>query len=125
MRTIVLALVCTAAVYGQSRFNWSNYCFKNETAAFCPGRDYAVRNPPPTSAAPKSTPGVVTRPFHSAPETRTATPSMIVLGGIDWRFADPFADVLAGFNLSGLVNSPLVRGLLTQIGSDRGLTEED
>jgi hypothetical protein len=50
---------------------------------------------------------------------------MIVLGGIDWRFADPFADVLAGFNLSGLVNSPLVRGLLTQIGSDRGLTEED
>ena len=50
---------------------------------------------------------------------------MIVVGGIDWRFADPFADALVGFNFSGLSASPLARGLIAQLGARQNLTEVD
>jgi hypothetical protein len=50
---------------------------------------------------------------------------VIVTGGIDWRFADPSADALAGFNFSKLSSSPLARGLIAQLVSSQGATEAD
>ena len=50
---------------------------------------------------------------------------MIVVGGIDWRFSDPFADALVGFNVTGLAASPLTHGLIAQLGVKQGLTEGD
>jgi hypothetical protein len=50
---------------------------------------------------------------------------MIVIGAIDWRFADPFADELAGFNFSGLSASPLARSLVARLGAKQGLAEAD
>jgi len=44
---------------------------------------------------------------------------------IDWRFADPFPDVLVGFNFSALSASPLARRLIEQLGARQGLTEVD
>jgi len=52
-------------------------------------------------------------------------PSVIVADGIDWRFADPFADALAGFNFRKLSSSSLASGLITQLGANQGLTESD
>ena len=50
---------------------------------------------------------------------------MIVVGGIDWRFADPLADTLVGLNFSGLAASTLARSLIAQLGASQGLTEVD
>lgn len=47
---------------------------------------------------------------------------MVVLGGIDWRFADPNADLLIGFNFSGVATSPLTRGVIVQLGAQQGLS---
>ncbi len=50
---------------------------------------------------------------------------MIVVGGIDWRFADPVADALVGINISRLSASPLGGSLIAQLGANQGLTEAD
>lgn len=50
---------------------------------------------------------------------------MIVVGGIDWRFADPFADALVGLNFGGISASPLARDLITLLGAKQGLNEGD
>jgi hypothetical protein len=50
------------------------------------------------------------------------TPSVIVVGGIDWRFVDPSADSMAGFNVSRLSSSPLARALMAQLGASQGIT---
>jgi hypothetical protein len=117
---VALSLVTAAAVYGQRRFSWQDYCFNHPASPACSGNDYAVK-PPPRPA--KNSPSVVTNPNSST--TRTATPSMIVVGAIDWRFADPSPDALIGLNFNGLAASPLARGLITQLGAKQGLTEAD
>jgi hypothetical protein len=50
---------------------------------------------------------------------------VIVVGAIDWRFADPSADALFGFNFGGLSASPLARSLIGQIAANQGFTEPD
>ena len=50
---------------------------------------------------------------------------MIVAGGIDWRFADPSADALVGFNASSLSASPLAHNLIDQLGAGQRITEAD
>ncbi len=50
---------------------------------------------------------------------------MIVIGGIDWQFVDPFADAVAGFNFRGLSSSPLARRLIAQLGTNQGISEAD
>jgi hypothetical protein len=47
---------------------------------------------------------------------RAVTPSLIAVDGIDWRFADPQADALAGFNVDALTAAPLARNLIGQLG---------
>src|SRR2546426_1776751 len=121
IRILALGLVWTASLCGQRRFSWQDYCFNHPAAPFCRGHECAVKRAAPTKdAAPGN---VVTNPFPPPP--RNVTPSLIVVGGIDWRFADPFADALAGFNLSGLSASPLARSLIAQLGAKQGLTEAD
>jgi hypothetical protein len=111
--------VCAVSLCGQRRFNWQNYCFDHPAAPFCSGHEYAIK-PQPKGAAPRD---VVTNPYAPAPPI--VTPTIIVISGIDWRFADPFADTLAGFNFSGLSTSPLARNLIAQLGASQGLSEAD
>jgi hypothetical protein len=103
-----------ASLCGQHRFSWQDACFKNPGAPYCPGHDVAVKH---TRAGSRN--GATNQ------QPSSVTPLAIAPGGIDWRFADPFADVLAGFNFSKLSSSPLARGLIAQLGSNQGLTEAD
>lgn len=52
---------------------------------------------------------------------QSVTPSVIVVGGINWRFADPAADGLIGFNFGKLTGSLLARSLVTQMTANQGL----
>jgi hypothetical protein len=106
-RIFALALVCAASLCGQRRFSWQGYCFDHPAAPFCSGHEYAIKPTPKGTAPP------------------TVTSSLIVVGGIEWRFADPLADALVGFNFSGLSASPLARSLVAQLGASQGVTEAD
>jgi hypothetical protein len=112
IRLLALGLACAASLCGQRRFSWQGYCFDHPAAPFCSGRDYAIK-PQPKLTTP---PNVIANP---------GTPTLIVVGGIDWRFADPSADGLVGFNFSGLSASPLARSLVVKLGATQGLTEAD
>ena len=128
IRILALGLVSAIGLCGQAkRFSWQDLCFKNPAAPVCQGNDYAVK--PQKKETP--TPSVVTNPFPSqgvkaSPANRSsANPAMIMVGGIDWRFADPFADAVVGFNFSGISGSPLARSLVTSLGTKQGLSEAD
>lgn len=134
IRIIALGLVWAACLHGQARnFSWQDLCFKNPAAPVCQGNDYAVK--PQKKEAP--TPSVVTngslstpRGVKASPANRSSAnpalnPSLIAVGGIDWRFADPFADAVVGLNFSGISTSSLVRGMITMLGAKQGLTEAD
>jgi len=124
IRIFALGFVWAASLYGQyghHRFSWQEECFNHPSAPYCQGHEYAVKpTPPANSAAPRS---IVNNPFASTP--RSTTPSMVEVGGLDWRFADPFPDGLVGFNFSALSASPLLRSLITQLGANQGMTEAD
>ena len=119
IRILTLGLMWAASLCGQRRFSWQGYCFDHPAAPFCRGNDYAIK-PPPKDAASRNG---VTNPLPSTPGNMT--PSLIVVGGIDWRFADPVADTLAWFKFSALSASPLARGLMAQLGATQGLTQAD
>src|SRR5713101_179137 len=121
IRILALVLVWSASLYGQRRFSWQNYCFDHPAAPFCSGHEYAIKPPARTKGA--APPNVSANPAPSTP--RIVTPSVIVVGGIDWRFADPFADALVGFNFNRLSASPLARNLIAQLGASQRLTESD
>ena len=120
-RLLVAGVVLAASLCGQKHFNWQNYCFDHPAAPFCSGHEYAIK--PPKGGKDAATGNVVTDPFPPPPESVTSSP--IVAGGIDWRFADPFADTFAGFDFSALSASPLARSLIVQLGANQGLTEAD
>src|SRR5579872_7061069 len=91
VRIFALGLLCAASLFAQRRrFSWQDLCFKNPGAPVCSGSDYAVK-PQPRNAPPRT---AVTNAFPSA--SPSAHPSLMVVGGIDWRFADPYADALIG-----------------------------
>jgi len=128
IRILILGSVLGSCLYGQAkRFSWQDLCFKNPGAPVCQGNDYAVK--PQKKEAP--TPSVVTNPFPSqgvkaSPVNRSSgNPSLISVGSIDWRFADPFADAVVGFNFSGISGSPLARSLVSSLGTKQGLSEAD
>src|ERR1041384_4263608 len=111
LRLIAVGLACVAGVCGQHRhrFSWQNYCFDHPGSIVCSGHEYAVKRPGQKKNGASGG-------FVSAP------PSPIV-GGIDWRFADPDSDALAGIHFSALSESPLGRALIAQLGAKQGLTE--
>jgi hypothetical protein len=131
---IAVGLVCTAGLWAQSiqKFSWQDACFKNPGAPYCPGHDFAIKPQPPTE--PKSK-GVVNQVFSPNANVvprgsringnGTTAPALISIGGIDWRFADPFPDALIGMNFSTLSSSPLARALIALLGAQQGLNAED
>src|SRR5262245_50701196 len=114
IRLLALGLLWVAGLSGQHRrFSWQDYCFNHPAAPFCQGHDYAVRRTKPGKDGTPQT--VVSVPFPPIPPP--LTPSVIVVGGIDWRFADPSADAIVGFNVSGLRASPLAQSLMVRLGA--------
>lgn len=124
MRTRLLAVTTlfAASLYGQ-RPTRQDYCFNNPTSPVCPGHDTAIKRQ--LAAAPAaSSPVAVTR-FSSPGATRGGNAQMISVGGIDWHFVDPFADIVMGFNFTALANSPLTRMMISQLVAQKGLSEGD
>jgi hypothetical protein len=122
MRILAFGFLCAASLCGQhQRFSWQEACFKNPGAPFCPGHDFAIKPQPKSKNGAPQSPGTDSGPFTSAPEK--VTPSVIVVGAIDWRFVDPSADALVGFNAGRLSASPLGRSLIAQLGANQGISE--
>ena len=110
-RLLILGIVWAGSLCGQHhRFSWQDACFKNPALPYCIGNDVAVKH----ARTAKD-------PAHQG-DVATTLP---VAGPIDWRFADPHADALAGFNFGVLAASPLGRGLIARLGAVQGLTEAD
>ena len=130
MRLLAVSLAFAAApfgqkMYGQKKFSWADYCFKNGSSIVCKDHDFATHPSPPVASSPatRPSPNVVSRPFSAVP--RGAAPEMTMVSAIDWRFADPFADAVVGLNFNGLAASPLARDLVKQIGGKQGLSDAD
>ncbi len=124
MRLLIAALVWTSCVCAQ-RFSWQDACFKNPRLPYCMGHDAAVRpSPPEKDNGPQR---IVKNPgsILSAPGRGRGSPSVIDVGGIDWRFADPFADALAGFNLTRLAGSPAAIRVISQLGAKQDLSQAE
>jgi hypothetical protein len=110
IRLLGLGLACAACVCGQyrHRFSWQNYCFDHPGSVVCGGHEYAVK-----------------RNKSGATGALVSAPPSPMVDGIDWRFADPDSDALAGIHFSALSESPLGRTLITQLGAKQGFTEAD
>jgi hypothetical protein len=124
VRLIALGLACSYSLFGQYS-KWQDACFNNPRLPYCIGHDSAVRpQAPPKDQQPQ---GIVRHPgsFLSPPAPGKGSPSVITLGGIDWRFADPFADVLAGFNLNGLSGSPATLRIISQLAAKQDLSQAE
>ncbi len=111
-RLLAFGLVSAASLYGQHR-TWQDRCFNNPAAPYCMGHEDAIK--------PKDR----GKSIANSNGAGSAAPLPVNSGGVDWRFADPQADVLAGFNLKELLASPLARQLIVQRGLSAGLTEAD
>jgi hypothetical protein len=126
IKIAILGFAFAASLCAQKK-SWQDACFNNPGAPYCQGHDFAIKKQPQANTAPANTTtaprGVVGRP--SAPSARTAAPALIVVGSIDWRFADPFPDALIGMNFNTLAASPLARNLVAQLGAQQGLAAAD
>src|SRR5271169_1020430 len=111
MTRTLLFLAVSVSLFGQRRFSWQNACFNNLAAPYCAGRDFAIK---PAKTEPRSK----NNGLPNGPQEGESS-----LGGIDWRFADPSADAVVGFNFSRISSSPLGRRFLIQLGVSRSLTE--
>ncbi len=115
IRVLVSGVACAAGLFGQHHFSWQEACFNNPAAAFCPGHEYAVKKTAPKKDGASGNAGAVVGPFTPRPES--VTPSVIVVGGMNWRFADPRADAVARFKPAKLSAFSLSRGLVAQLGA--------
>src|ERR1035438_1592788 len=100
IRFLAFSLVSAVILQGQHKFSWQDACFNNPSAPYCMGHEDAIKR----SARSKDTVLGNASPLSSTP--LGSAPLPVVSGGIDWRFADPLADALAGFNFKGLSASP-------------------
>jgi len=124
IRLVVLGLLCVGSLCAQRKFSFQDACFKNPSLPYCPNADFWSKRPTSKSKdAAGGTSGTATGYSPAPPES--VTPSLIVVGGVDWRFADPSADALVGFRSAGLSASPLGRGLVTALASSQGLGDAD
>jgi hypothetical protein len=123
IRWIALYVLCATCLFAQKkRFSWQDACFKNPTAPYCLGHEDAVKQP----KHPKDQPDrrVVVNQTGS-PGSQSMAPSVIVVGAINWRFADSNAETLAGFNVSKLLESRWARRLIAEVAADQGLDEPE
>src|SRR6516225_2609384 len=126
IRTILASgLVCAVSVCAQNRkFSWQNSCFNNPGLPYCQGRDFAVkRTPMDRDPAIANSLGRDAGPLSNAPQV--VSPTLIVVGAIDWKFADPQADTLVGFNYSDLATSQLARAVIAKLAANQGLADAD
>jgi hypothetical protein len=80
----------------------------------------------PAATRPVRTAPRVTTLSPRAPRTRSsASPSIIRVGELDWRFAHPHADLLIGMDLESLLGSELMRTLLRQWAGKLGATPKE
>ena len=115
---LAFGLLCAVSLFGQRRrFSWQDACFKNPALPYCKERDFAIKPVRPSKAAPD----VLRNPSPSMPGS--AMPVLITLDGMDWRFADPSADAVAGISFRRVSASPIARSLMTRLGASQGLTE--
>jgi hypothetical protein len=122
-----LSLALAVSLCGQAKkFSWQDACFNNPGAPYCQGHDFAIKKSVPTNAAPPPAAIRGTGGQRPSPTTRSnAAPALLVVGSIDWRFADPFPDVLIGINFNSLAASPLARNLISQLGAQQGIAAAD
>jgi hypothetical protein len=106
-----------SSLYGQQthKFSWQDACFNNSTAPYCMGHEDAIKRTARTKDS-------VAR-YAGTP--REEAPLPVNSGGVDWRFADPLAEAIAGFNFKGLSASPLARKLVVEMGAAAGVSEAD
>ena len=119
LRAIALGLACSAALYGQyggHKFSWQESCFKNPRLPYCQGNEYAVK---PTPAPKNGGKTVVTDPVTGK------TVAVAAPAGIDWEFADPAADAVAGINVTKLMSSPMAHDLMAQWAAGQGFAQPD
>ncbi len=116
-RSLAFGLLFASSLYAQKthKFNWQDACFNNPTAPYCMGHEDATKR----SARTKEAVG------RNSGTPREGTPLPVNSGGIDWRFADPLADAITGFNFKDLSASPLARTLVIELGATAGVTEAD
>ncbi|HLG99060.1 MAG TPA: hypothetical protein VKX49_22300 [Bryobacteraceae bacterium] len=120
IRKLAFGLLAAGSMFGQ-RFSWQDACFKNPGLPYCQGHEFAVKKTPPSkSPAPQP----VISGSSSAVAPRRMSPSVIVVGGIDWRFVDPQADAVAGFNFSAGPISALDRSIIQEFARQQGFTGE-
>jgi hypothetical protein len=123
VRTLAAVLLLTASLYGQyghQHFSWQEACFKNFALPYCQGHDFAIK--PQPKGKNQSIGAAID--IYSGP-VANVTPSEIVAGAIDWRFADPEADTLIGFRARKLAVLPMGRKLIAQLGANQGLAPDD
>jgi hypothetical protein len=109
IRIFVVGFALTFCLYGQKKgFDFGEACFKNPSLPYCPMRDFVIK--PPKDGAGSA----------SGYKVGQAMPTTIDATGIDWRFADPSADILAAFNCSKLSASPFAHSVIDQLASTHG-----
>ena len=124
-RAIALGFVCAAGLFGQynrgHHFSWQTACFNNPGLPYCQGRDFAIK---PVKGGKAGATGGNAWGGPTQPE-EDVIPSVIVAGGVDWRFADPSADALVTMSFNNLEPSPLAQFVMSAVGANQGLTEMD
>jgi hypothetical protein len=98
--------------------NWEKIQKENQLK-FAPTSPATVTAPQPTRVtAPPS--------MRIPPAARTsASPAVIQVGELDWRFAHPHPDLLIGIDLENLLGSELMRALLRDWAGKLGATPEE
>jgi hypothetical protein len=117
LRIFALGLACIASVFGQKKFSWQNACFNNPGLPYCEGRDFAVK---PTKWK-NGGPGY--NGSGAALTAEDASPSVIGVSGINWRFADPQADSLVSASFNNLSPSPLAKFVMSALAANQGMKE--
>jgi hypothetical protein len=81
---------------------------------------------PATMTAPQPTRMTAPPPSMRVPPARaSASPALIQVGELDWRFAHPHPDLLIGIDLENLLGSELMRALLRDWAGKLGATPEE
>ena len=120
-----MGVVCAGALLAQKKFSWQNACFNNPGAPYCPGADFAVKKQKPGKKSDSSTTSTSPNAALTAITTEHPSPTVIVAGGVNWRFADPDADSLASFSFTGLTGSAVAKSVMSALGANEGVSDAD
>ena len=93
-------------MYGPKGWTFTEACFRNPSLPYCAQRDFVIK-------AGKGKGNEVAPPSTGKPTKDAA--------GIDWRFADPYADTVAVLDSNKLPAAALARSLINQLAANQGL----